>query len=86
MAASFFIDLLAKSSRRRIRQPALLMLAGQDRIIDNGRDARLLPRSGLDGPQVIEYPDGHHTLEFEPDPSRYALDLVAWLDRTIGEA
>ncbi len=31
--------------------------------------------------QVIEYPDGHHTLEFDPDPSRYAVDLVAWLDR-----
>ena len=31
--------------------------------------------------EVIEYPEGHHTLEFEPDPSRYALDLVGWLDR-----
>ena len=31
--------------------------------------------------EVIEYPEGHHTLEFDPDPSRYALDLVGWLDR-----
>ena len=33
--------------------------------------------------QVIEYPEGHHTLEFDPEPSRYALDLVAWLDRHL---
>ncbi len=30
--------------------------------------------------QVIDYPEGHHTLEFDPDPDRYARDLVAWLD------
>ena len=29
---------------------------------------------------MIEYPEGHHTLEFDPDPSRYALDLADWLD------
>ena len=29
---------------------------------------------------MIEYPEGHHTLEFEPDPSRYALDLVNWIN------
>ncbi len=36
--------------------------------------------------QVIEYPEGHHTLEFDPEPSRYALDLVAWLDRQFHQA
>jgi alpha-beta hydrolase superfamily lysophospholipase len=30
---------------------------------------------------VIEYPDAHHTLEFEPDPRRYAQDLIDWLDQ-----
>jgi hypothetical protein len=32
---------------------------------------------------IIEYPEAHHTLEFEPDPTRYARDLIVWLDRTV---
>ncbi len=35
LAASFFIDRWVKRAPARIRQPALLMLAGQDRIVDN---------------------------------------------------
>ena len=57
------------------------MLAGQDRIIDNAGTLDYFGKLGSSDRQVIEYHEGHHTLEFEPDPSRYALDLVAWLDR-----
>ncbi len=81
MAASFIIDRLVGRAAARIRQPALLMLAGQDRIIDNASTLDYFRKLGSTDRQVIEYPKGHHTLEFEPDPSRYALDLVAWLDR-----
>jgi len=85
MAASSIIDLLVRWSRRRVKQPALLMLAGQDRIVDNGRTLDYFQGLASTDRKVIEYPEGHHTLEFEPDPSRYALDLAAWLDRTIGK-
>jgi alpha-beta hydrolase superfamily lysophospholipase len=84
MAASSFIDLLVKWYHRGVKQPALLMLAGRDRIVDNGRTLDYFAGLPSQDRQVIEYPEGHHTLEFEPDPSRYALDLTAWLDRTIG--
>ena len=57
------------------------MLAGRDRIVDNARTLEYFSRLASRDRQVIEYPEGHHTLEFEPDPTRYALDLVAWLDR-----
>jgi alpha-beta hydrolase superfamily lysophospholipase len=85
MAASSFIDLLVTWSRRRVKQPALLMLAGQDRIVDNARTLGYFEGLASLDRRVIEYPEGHHTLEFEPDPSRYALDLAAWLDRTVGK-
>jgi acylglycerol lipase len=81
LAASFIIDRFVSRSPARIRQPALLMLAGQDRIVDNARTLAYFRRLASPDRQVIEYPEGHHTLEFDPDPSRYALDLVAWLDR-----
>ena len=85
LAASFFIDRLVSRCPGRIHQPALLMLAGQDRIVDNGRTLDYFHKLASADRQVIEYPEGHHTLEFEPDPSRYALDLVAWLDRHFAE-
>jgi alpha-beta hydrolase superfamily lysophospholipase len=81
MAASFIIDRLVGRAAPRIRQPALLMLAGHDRIVDNARTLDFFGKVGSTDRQVIEYPEGHHTLEFEPEPSRYALDLVGWLDR-----
>jgi acylglycerol lipase len=80
LAASFIIDRLVSRSPARIRQPALLMLAGQDRIVDNARTREYFGQLASQDRQLIEYPEGHHTLEFDPDPSRYALDLVAWLN------
>lgn len=81
LAASFFIDRLVARAPRRIGQPALLMLAGRDRIVDNARTQAYFSRLSSARREVIEYPGGHHTLEFDPEPSRYALDLIAWLDR-----
>jgi acylglycerol lipase len=80
MAASFIIDRLVAFAPRRVHQPALLMLAGQDRIVDNKKTLAYFERLASAKRQVIEYPDGHHTLEFDPEPGRYAADLVAWLD------
>jgi acylglycerol lipase len=83
MAASFIIDRLVALAPGRIHQPALLMLAGRDRIVDNARTLAYFERLASTDRTVIEYPEGHHTLEFDPAPSRYAHDLVAWLDRHI---
>jgi acylglycerol lipase len=81
LAASFVLDRLVARAPSRIHQPVLLMLAGQDRIVDNERTLAYFRRLATTDREAIAYPEGHHTLEFEPDPSRYALDLVGWLDR-----
>ncbi len=81
LAASFIIDRMVSRAPSRIRQPALLMLAGHDRIVDNTKTSQYFGRLASSDREVLEYPEGHHTLEFDPDPTRYALDLVAWLDR-----
>ncbi|HEY2156761.1 MAG TPA: alpha/beta fold hydrolase [Isosphaeraceae bacterium] len=83
LAASRFIDRGVHKVRGKVRQPALLMLAGHDRIVDNRRTRGYFDGIGASRPRVIEYPDGHHTLEFDPDPSRYALDLAGWLDEAL---
>jgi acylglycerol lipase len=83
LAASTFIDRWVARIPGRVRQPALLMLAGQDRIVDNAKTRAYFQRLASPDRRVIEYPEGHHTLEFEPDPSAYARDLIAWLDATF---
>jgi alpha-beta hydrolase superfamily lysophospholipase len=81
MLASFIIDQLVRRAPARVRQPALLMIAGQDRIVDNARTLQYFGMLASVDRQVIEYPEAHHTLEFEPDPTRYATDLIGWMNR-----
>jgi len=78
--ASFVIDRRVGRAPGKVRQPSLLMLAGRDRIVDNARTLAYFDQLAATNRRVIDYPEGCHTLEFDADPSRYALDLVDWLD------
>jgi alpha-beta hydrolase superfamily lysophospholipase len=80
LAASFIIDRLVQRAPGQVKQPSLLMLAGQDRIVDNARTLHYFQKLATTDRQVIEYPEGHHTLEFDPDPTRYARDLIGWIE------
>jgi alpha-beta hydrolase superfamily lysophospholipase len=61
--------------------PVLLQLAEHDRIIDNTATRRYIDRFAAADKQVLEYPQAHHTLEFEPDRDRHVGDLLRWLER-----
>ena len=80
LATSAFIDRRVKRVPPRVKQPVLLMLAGHDRIVDNARTLAYFKTLASGDRQIIEYPEGHHTLEFEPDPGQYARDLIGWLE------
>ncbi|MGC8639505.1 MAG: alpha/beta fold hydrolase, partial [Isosphaeraceae bacterium] len=80
MATSFFIDRMVRRAPGHIKQPVLLMLAGHDRIVDNARTLDYFQKLASTDRKVIDYPDGHHTLEFEPDPTAYARDLIGWME------
>jgi alpha-beta hydrolase superfamily lysophospholipase len=83
MLASHWIDRWVKRIPQDVHQPVLLMLAEHDRIVDNAQTRAYFESLASPDKQLIEYPGAHHTLEFEPDPSRYARDLIAWLDRVL---
>jgi alpha-beta hydrolase superfamily lysophospholipase len=80
LAASTFIDRWVRRAPRRVKTPVLLMVAGQDRIVNNVKTLEYFHKLASLDKTLIEYPEAHHTLEFEPDPSRYARDLIAWLN------
>jgi alpha-beta hydrolase superfamily lysophospholipase len=67
-----------------VRVPVLLMLAGRDRIIDNEPTRRFVERFASTDKEIIEYPDAHHTLEFEPEPERIFADLRRWVENQRG--
>jgi alpha-beta hydrolase superfamily lysophospholipase len=77
---SFLLNFYLRRAARRVNVPTLLLLAGQDRIIDNARTRAFVERFPAEK-EVIEYPEAHHTLEFEPDPDRYVDDVLGWLGR-----
>jgi len=63
-----------------IHCPTLLMLAGQDRIVENRATRSYFLRFASQRRKLIEYVDACHTLEFEPDRELMTEDLIRWLD------
>ncbi len=81
LVASAFLDRYLRGAAAHVRVPVLLLLAGRDRILDNARTRRFVGRFASADRQVIEYPDAHHTLEFEPSPEPFLSDLKRWLEQ-----
>jgi len=79
LAASTFLDRSVANAPPSVPQPVLLMLATEDRIVNNPKTRAYVDRLASEDKTVIEYPGAHHTLEFEPDPGLYARDLMVWL-------
>jgi alpha-beta hydrolase superfamily lysophospholipase len=81
LVSSVILDIAARRSQKAVTVPALLLLAGQDRIVDNAKTRDYFARLASLDREVIEYPQAHHTLEFEPDPTPVFADLARWLER-----
>ena len=73
------LDALAAQMPVRWSRPTLVMLAGRDRIIDNTASRVFFNRFVAAAPEVIEYADAQHTLEFEPNREQILDDLIDWL-------
>ncbi len=66
---------------KRVTMPTLLMLVGHDKIIDNTKTKEFFSKFGSADRTVQEYPDAHHTLEFEPEGHAWQDDVMKWLDQ-----
>jgi alpha-beta hydrolase superfamily lysophospholipase len=84
--SSFSFDIYLRRAVKRVGVPVLLLLAGRDRIIDNAATRRLIGRfTASRSLTVIDYPDAHHTLEFEPEGHPFVGDVVSWLGKQLSE-
>jgi len=75
------MDVYLRFAARHVTIPTLLLLAGRDRIIDNSATRRFIQQFPTTDTTIIEYPDAHHTLEFEAGGPPFLADLIEWLDR-----
>jgi len=80
MVESARLDRYLARHARELATPTLLVMAGRDRICDNARLARFLERIPAARKKALTYPEASHTIEFEPDPTPYFDDWVAWFD------
>jgi acylglycerol lipase len=69
----------AREASTFLHLPTLMLLAGQDRIVDNRRTRKFFAQIPSHQKTLIEYHGAGHTLEFEPEPSAYFQDLVRWI-------
>ena len=69
-----------------VRVPVLVLLAENDRIINNAKTRAYIDRLAAKDKQIVEYPGAHHTLEFEADPDRFIADIKKWLTERSEEA
>jgi alpha-beta hydrolase superfamily lysophospholipase len=81
LANSVRLDGYLRFVPKYVTVPVLLLLGGRDRIIDNAATRRFVESFATTDRTVIEYPEAHHTLEFEPRPHRYLDDLIGWLEQ-----
>jgi alpha-beta hydrolase superfamily lysophospholipase len=86
LAHSVRLDGYLRFVRRYVTVPVLLLLAGHDRIVDNAGTRRFAESLASRDRTIIEYPEAHHTLEFEARPHRYLDDLIGWLDQQSANA
>ena len=69
----------ARESAPFLHMPMLLMLAGQDRIVDNRRTRQFFGQIAGHRQDADRVSGRGHTLEFEADPTPYFADLADWI-------
>ncbi len=80
---SVAFDVYLRRVARRVSVPSLLLLAGRDRIIDNAATRRFVASFASRDNRVIDYPESHHTFEFEGPDHPFIADIVKWIERRI---
>jgi alpha-beta hydrolase superfamily lysophospholipase len=79
----------ARLDRQRRRASAhldlpLLVLQGEDdKMMDVAKTRRWFSRLGVVDKTYLAYPGAGHTLDFEPDRTRYLTDMLGWLSARV---
>ncbi len=79
--------LLDRVIRQPIKLPApsLLVLAGNDRIIDNAKTEALFRQLQAPSQKVMSFPHANHTFEWDNQARHIWSQIADWIDQQTGE-
>jgi alpha-beta hydrolase superfamily lysophospholipase len=73
----------AKKSARSSAVPALFLIPGDDRLVDERAGYRVYDRFGPADKALLEYPAMRHALSIELERERVFEDILGWLEQRI---
>ena len=80
------LDRQRRRASARLRLPLLLLQGEADKLIDVPKTRGWFARLGVQDKTYRAYPGAGHTLDFEPDRTRYLADLLGWLSARAASA
>ena len=63
----------------RLNLPLLVLQGEDDKMMDVAKTRRWFSKLSVEDKTYRAYPGAGHTLDFEPDRTRYLADMLAWL-------
>ena len=73
------LDHIVSQQSPELRLPVLLMLAGNDQLIDNQATLSLVSKLRSSQLTIRHWAGATHTLEFEPNREQIFTELIDWL-------
>jgi acylglycerol lipase len=67
----------------RLSLPLLVLQGEDDKMMDVTKTRRWFSQLGIEDKTYVAYPGAGHTLDFEPDRTRYLADMLAWLSNRL---
>jgi acylglycerol lipase len=73
------LDRQRRRASAQLRLPLLVLQGEDDKMMDVAKTRGWFSRLGVQDKTYLAYPGAGHTLDFEPDRSRYLSDMLEWL-------
>jgi alpha-beta hydrolase superfamily lysophospholipase len=88
VTARFYMETARLDRRRRaasagLNLPLLVAQGDDDAMMDVPATQAWFRRLVLEDKTYVSYPGSGHTLDFEPEPSRYRHDVLAWVSARV---
>jgi acylglycerol lipase len=77
------LDRLRPRASAGLRVPLLVLMGEADAMMDVPRTHAWFAGLGTPDKTWLAYPGAGHTLDFEPDRTRYLADMLAWLSERV---
>ena len=77
------LDRRRQHASAQVKLPLLVLQGEADAMMDVSKTRRWFLGLGIEDKTYVGYPDAGHTLDFEPDRTKYVADMLAWLSDRV---